>query len=79
MDNTLHKPPIFCVKCRSSCNNSIVGIYFNKEAEIIFEFVCLKCNTEFQVFKMSFAQSVAYCICLEQQDAMFLNGNETVN
>jgi hypothetical protein len=80
MSSLAHKPPIFCQKCHCKCHNTVVGIYINRDAEIIFEFACLKCGTagEIQTFKMNFTQTVAYCISVENNLACYSEGPETI-
>ena len=80
MTTLAHKPPIFCPKCHCRCNASVVGVYINRDAEIIFEFACLKCGQggEIHTFKMDFTQAVAYCICVEQNLACYCEQSETI-
>ena len=75
---TLHKPPIYCQTCHKKCADGILTTYITKDADIIFEFVCLKCSSDIQVFKMNFTQAVAYCLCMENTLACYCEGKDEV-
>jgi hypothetical protein len=77
--STYFKPPIFCKNCHKE-TDAILACYINKEAKIMFCFVCPKCNlADIQTFVMDFAQTIAYCLCREKGMAGYVEGTETVH